>query len=63
MEPDTIESEFGIKVKRQLNAQVSGGIGYGGDGDYHGGVRMSDEEYYKRYGYPRGTTNFLKERR
>lgn len=63
MEPDTIESEFGIKVKRQLNSQMSGGIGYGGGSNDDGSVRMSDEEYYKRYGHPRGTTNFLKERR
>lgn len=64
MEPDTIESEFGIKVKQQLNIPgAAGGIGYGGGDDYTGPRRMSDEEYYKRYGHARGVTNFLKEGR
>ena len=69
MDPDTIESEFGIKVKRQLNLndQNSGGTGgpVGGDGgkDIGTGRRLTDEEYYKRYGKHRDTVNFLRERR
>lgn len=69
MEPDTIESEFGIKVKRQLNLMTggvggTGGTGGTGDGYDDNSVRhLTDEEYYRRYGHPRGTTNFLRERR
>lgn len=68
VEPDVIESEFGVKVKRQLNVMdgiggVPGGGG-GGDGYTDGATRhMTDEEYLRRYGHPRGVTNFLKERR
>ena len=66
VEPDVIESEFGVKVKRQLNVMdgiggVPGGGG-GGDGYTDGATRhMTDEEYQRRYGHPRGVTNFLKE--
>lgn len=67
MEPDTIESEFGIKVKRQLNLMTGiGGAGVGGSGDGYdenSTRHLTDEEYYRRYGHPRGTTNFLRERR
>ncbi len=65
IEPDVIESEFGIKVKKQLNimgAPVGGGED--GNGFTEGAVRhMTDEEYLRRYGHPRGVTNFLKEGR
>lgn len=57
MDPDTIESEFGIKVKRQINlGNESGGL-------ISTGQRLSDEEYFKRYGRHRDVVNFLKERR
>ena len=56
MDPDTIESEFGIKVKRQINlGNESGSISTG--------PRLTDEEYFKRYGRHRDAVNFLKERR
>ena len=66
MDPDSIESEFGIKVKRQLNVDngITGGpspTGGEGSGRYVG-RHLTDEEYYKRYGHPRETTNFLRER-
>lgn len=59
MEPDTIEGEFGIKVKRQLNLGNDGLVG----GSVSGTSRMTDEEYFQRYGRYRDTVNFLKERR
>lgn len=68
IEPDVIESEFGIKVKKQLN--IMGGFnGTPGGGDDENGItegamrHMTDEEYLRRYGHPRGVTNFLKEGR
>lgn len=63
---DEIEKEFGINVGRQLNVMPegvyggSGGVSVGGSGnDRH---IMSDEEYYRRYGHPRGVkvANFLR---
>ena len=63
---DEIEKEFGINVGRQLNVLPegvyggSGGVAAGGGGnDRH---IMSDEEYYRRYGHPRGAqvANFLR---
>lgn len=62
---DEIEKEFGINVGKQLNVipdSVYGGVGGvsvgGSSNDRH---IMSDEEYYKRYGHPRGVrvANFL----
>lgn len=56
---DEIEKTFGVTVGKQLNLEHGGlgGGGYtGGDNDRH---IMSDEEYYKRYGHPRGAVNFL----
>lgn len=56
---DEIEKEFGIAVGKQLN--VFPGIGGGGSGIAGGSSSdrgiMSDEEYYKRYGHPRGVKN------
>lgn len=68
MEPDEIESEFGIKVKRQLNVMDGmGGTGGGaptgapGDGYDDKSVRhLTDEEYMRRYGHPRNVKNFLR---
>ncbi len=68
---DTIEKEWGVEVGEQKNLSKYGGfggdvVGYGSDNDH---FIMSDEEYFKRYGHPRGTKvssaegkiNFLKE--
>lgn len=63
--PDEIEKSFGITVGRQLNLMNGGGGAGGTSGGegYEGGPRrMSDEEYQRRYGHPRGTTNFLEGR-
>lgn len=62
---DEIEKEFGINVGRQLN--VIPGLGFGAEGGSSGlshndrGI-MSDEEYFRRYGRPRGEKvgNFLR---
>lgn len=61
---DEIEKEFGISVGKQLNVVPdsvyggSAGVPAGGN-DRH---IMSDEEYYRRYGHPRGVkvANFLR---
>ena len=52
---DEIEKEFGIIVGRQFNA-VQPGTQTGAQAatGTEGGARMSDEEYYKRYGRSRG---------
>jgi hypothetical protein len=63
---DEIEKEFGINVGKQLNVIPDGA--YGGRGGVSVGGSsndrhiMSDEEYYKRYGHPRGVkvANFLR---
>lgn len=63
---DEIEKEFGINVGKQLN--VMSGSNYAGGDEIAGGEStneryiMSDEEYFRRYGHPRGmkVTNFLK---
>lgn len=65
---DEIEKEFGINVGKQLNVIPDGA--YGGTGGVSVGGSsndrhiMSDEEYYKRYGHPRGVkvANFCGER-
>lgn len=71
MEADSVESEFGIKVKRQLNVGtgIVGGIGGEGDENNSGNGyssratrHLTDEQYYRRYGHPRDTQNFLTER-
>lgn len=62
MDPDSIESEFGIKVKRQLNIE-NRNVGIGTSRNDDGVVRhLTDEEYFRRYGHARNTTNFLRER-
>lgn len=67
--PNEIEKEFGINVGKQLNVITNGNMGFtdsagvdilgGSSNDRH---VMSDEEYYKRYGHPRGVkvANFLR---
>lgn len=63
---DEIEKEFGINVGKQLNVipegvySGSGGVpATGSSNDRH---IMSDQEYYRRYGHPRGVqvANFLR---
>ena len=65
VEADEIEREFGINVGKQLNVIPGGVYGAGGvpvGGSGNGRHIMSDEEYYKRYGHPRGVkvANFLR---
>lgn len=63
---DEIEKEFGINVGKQLNVMSGGSYAVGGE--FLGGESsnerriMSDEEYFRRYGHPRGmkVANFLK---
>ncbi len=57
---DEIEKEFGINVGKQLNV-MPGIPGVAGISHNDRGI-MSDEEYYRRYGRPRGTqvANFLR---
>ena len=64
MDPETIEQEFGVKVKRQLNVMtgVPGATSSCGSSGEYGHRRLTDEEYYRRYGHARETTNFLRER-
>lgn len=67
VDAEEVDKTFGIVVGKQLNT-LGGGIGGDsidvGTGDRPVGTRrMSDEEYYRRYGHERGVTNFLKERR
>jgi len=64
IEPDEIEKEFGVIVGEQLDT-IGGAAGIGGeDGESYGRRRMTDEEYFHRYGKHRGeTANFLAERR
>ena len=64
MDPETIEQEFGVKVKRQLNVS-NGSIALGtssGNSNDNVSRRLIDEEYYRRYGHPREVKNFLLER-
>lgn len=62
IEPEEISKEWGVEVGKQRNFEsCNGGGGFGGwdgddDNDDH---RMSDEEYYKRYGHHRNRVNFL----
>ncbi len=57
---DEIEKEFGINVGKQLNV-IPGIPGVAGISHNDRGI-MTDEEYYRRYGRPRGTqvANFLR---
>lgn len=62
---DEIEKTFGVAVGKQLNIQTgigAGGVDVGEEG-YDGPHRMSDEEYFRRYGRHRGIVNFLTERK
>ena len=60
IEPSEINKEWGIEVGEQKNFESGSrlsSIDYNDDDD--GSNRMSDEEYEKRYGHPRGRINFL----
>ena len=64
IEPEEISKEWGVEVGKQRNFESGNGGGGldGWDGDDDGnGHRMSDEEYYKRYGHHRNRINFLSE--
>lgn len=58
VDPETIHQEFGIKVGEQKNLEVystdGGDLSDNSDSGHH---IMSDEEYEKRYGHPRGVKN------
>lgn len=62
VEPETIDKEFGVHVGKQFNITSVGGVNGDGEwGDNDRGI-MSDEEYQRRYGHPRGANarvNFL----
>lgn len=64
MDPETIEQEFGVKVKRQLNAvnQAATSASSSSSDSTGASRRLTDEEYYKRYGRAREVKNFLLER-
>ncbi len=60
--PEKINEEWGVEVGNQRNfdAGVSGSTSSAGlDEDGDDNHRMSDEEYYKRYGHHRDSINFL----
>jgi len=60
IEPEEINKEWGIEVGQQRNFENgnnSTSLGDWSDGD--DSHRMSDEEYYKRYGHHRDSVNFL----
>lgn len=61
---EEIEKTFGVAVGKQINLQTggAGGVAVGGE-DSNGNYRMSDDEYYRRYGRHRGAVNFLRERK
>lgn len=61
---ETINDEFGVQVGNQIVRNgYSGGSSFSEESDYdEDGHRMSDEEYFKRYGHHRdsnGRVNFL----
>lgn len=61
--PEEINNEWGVEVGEQRNFDDGGGsssVGWS-DGDDDDSHRMSDEEYYKRYGKHRNRVNFLSE--
>lgn len=62
IDPEEVNKEWGIEVGKQRNFESGTGgssiSGLDGDEDSH---RMSDEEYYKRYGHTRNRVNFLSE--
>lgn len=62
IDPEEINKEWGVEVGKQRNfdSGVSGTSSVGDwDDDGEDSHRMSDEEYYKRYGRHRDSVNFL----
>ena len=62
--PEEVEKTFGVAVGKQINLQTGGvgaGVSVGEERDGH--YRMSDDEYYRRYGRHRDSVNFLRERK
>ncbi len=61
LSPDEIEKEFGVNVGKQLNLETGGmgGVGSSLSSSRNTTGAMSDEEYQKRYGHPRGVQNFI----
>lgn len=64
MDPETIEQEFGVKVKRQLNVDgFTAGNNGGSSRNVGSSRRLTDDEYFRRYGRHRDdVVNFLMER-
>ena len=64
MDPETIEQEFGVKVKRQLNVDgFTAGNNGGSSRNVGSPRRLTDDEYFRRYGRHRDdVVNFLLER-
>lgn len=64
MDPETIEQEFGVKVKRQLNVDgFTAGNNGGSSQNVGSSRRLTDDEYFRRYGRHRDdVVNFLLER-
>lgn len=64
MDPETIEQEFGVKVKRQLNVYgFTAGNNGGSSRNVGSSRRLTDDEYFRRYGRHRDdVVNFLLER-
>ena len=64
MDPETIEQEFGVKVKRQLNVDgFTAGNNGGSSRNVGSSRRLTDDEYFRRYGRRRDdVVNFLLER-
>lgn len=63
LDPETVEDLVGVQVGEQL--EIGSAVSISEEGGTAGGTgRMSDEEYYRRYGHHRGeTANFLRGRR
>lgn len=63
IDSDVIDDEFGVVVGKQIIRNGAGGGSYSSEESEfdENGNRMSDEEYYKRYGHHRtnGRVNFL----
>lgn len=63
--PEEINKEWGVEVGPQRNLSIgltsTSGLDGNGEGNGDGNHRMSDEEYYKRYGRHRDSINFLSE--
>lgn len=65
VDAEEVNKEWGIEVGTQRNFESGSGSSSVGwedaDGDGENDHRMSDDEYYKRYGHHRNSVNFLSE--